>query len=369
MRDPRGGPPWAIRVFAAERFVREHGKDHPIGRARCSQLGRLVGGRFGWIDATNTFRPVPIGLRGVRSWCGSRKPDAARNPLLEVVSRITDPSAGEARVTQTIAWSVVGAAGRPALRIDGRAATIHPGRHGTFLAVVPTTHAPNVTLTVRYPTGRPVIFKRSFRGDAERFAASFDQVSQRIGRTLPAPTLPAVGARPTVDLRLPDPNGGLPWGIAAARAEGGGWCLTGLGRIVGDRVGDVDYELGTFSDHGPDPNGGCPTADRAPSRSHPLAFGYGSGGGFAGELGRDPMAGRIARRTLRGMTTFSGSAKADVRSITIASPRDVRTIRPSGRAHAFAAVYDGEFPTGKVTLTATFTDGSTHRDTIEGLGF
>jgi hypothetical protein len=53
-----------------------------------------------------------------------------------------------------------------------------------------------------------------------------------------------------------------------------------------------------------------------------------------------------------------GSARADVRSITIATPRDVRTLVPSSPAHAFIAVYDGSFPTGKIVTTAHFADGS-----------
>jgi hypothetical protein len=72
----------------------------------------------------------------------------------------------------------------------------------------------------------------------------------------------------------------------------------------------------------------------------------------------------VARRTQRGITTINGRAHPDVVSITVATPRDVRTILPSRRAHAFVVVYDGSFPTGEVVLTARFADGSTHRDVI-----
>jgi hypothetical protein len=59
---------------------------------------------------------------------------------------------------------------------------------------------------------------------------------------------------------------------------------------------------------------------------------------------------------------FNGTARDDIKSVTIATPRDVRTLIPSRRAHAFIAVYDGTFPTGETVITTTFTDGTTHVD-------
>jgi hypothetical protein len=47
-----------------------------------------------------------------------------------------------------------------------------------------------------------------------------------------------------------------------------------------------------------------------------------------------------------------------VREVTIKSPRDVRTVLPSPRAHVFLVVYDGLFPTGDFVLTSMFADGS-----------
>jgi hypothetical protein len=43
-------------------------------------------------------------------------------------------------------------------------------------------------------------------------------------------------------------------------------------------------------------------------------------------------------------------------TVTIRTPRDVRTLVPSAK-HAILAVYDGRFPGGKVTATARFKDG------------
>jgi hypothetical protein len=53
----------------------------------------------------------------------------------------------------------------------------------------------------------------------------------------------------------------------------------------------------------------------------------------------------------------AGLADPAIASVTIATPRDVRTLVPSRRAHAFLAVYDGEFPTGQIVITAHYEHG------------
>ena len=117
-------------------------------------------------------------------------------------------------------------------------------------------------------------------------------------------------------------------------------------------------------------SGSCP-ATRAALRGQrlpdgrtlpPFALGSSFGGGFGVELGEDPNAGRIARRSPRGLVVYSGTADADVRYLTFATPSDVRTIAPSGPAHAFLIVYAGGFPTGDTVVTTTFRDGRTRRD-------
>ena len=56
-------------------------------------------------------------------------------------------------------------------------------------------------------------------------------------------------------------------------------------------------------------------------------------------------------------TVFSDLVHSDVVSVTIRTPRDVRTLVPSAKAHAILAVYDGRFPGGRVTATARMKDG------------
>jgi hypothetical protein len=355
MPDPRGGPPWAIQVFHAVRLTEPEGggRPHVIGRPRCAVLGRLFRGRFGWIDASNTFRAFRPGELGGRSDCGSVLPDMKGNPTLHQLTRITDPNAPAARPLQAVAWGIVGPAGTPRLRVEGRPTRLATGTSGTFLAVVPHDRPVNLRLDVDYPGGGHVVLDTSPRGRA---------LQQR--RDLPIPfrpggRLPAAGAHATLQLRLPDPSGGLPWGITAVPLEGGGWCVGSLARVVGDQAGDVDYRGGTFT-------AGMSSAQcGGPTRSRPLDYGWSGGGGFEGDPGGDPLPGRIARRTLRGLSSYSGSAAPSVREITIETPRDVRTLRPAGPARVFGAVYDGSFPAGRTVLTARMADGTTHREYID----
>ena len=58
-----------------------------------------------------------------------------------------------------------------------------------------------------------------------------------------------------------------------------------------------------------------------------------------------------------GRVLVGGVAHPDVVSITLRTPRDVRTLIPSGRHHAILAVYEGAFPGGELTATALMRDG------------
>ena len=60
---------------------------------------------------------------------------------------------------------------------------------------------------------------------------------------------------------------------------------------------------------------------------------------------------------LRGRTTIGGQAHPDVVSVTIRTPRDVRTLVPSQPDHMILAVYEGAFPAGEITATAHLKDG------------
>src|SRR5919201_6474729 len=138
------------------------------------------------------------------------------------------------------------------------------------------------------------------------------------------------------------------------RGPKGGFCTWDVGRVVGSRVGQVNYDLDTFKD-----SGILPCLQQVPlTRKMPLAFGLSGFGAPDEEQSADPQPGRIALRTLPGRVVIDGLANSDVREITIRTTRDVRTIVPSPRAHAFIVVYDGVFPSGVSVFTVTFADGT-----------
>jgi hypothetical protein len=346
-----------VRVFRADRVVaprsRRHGVNPVIGHNLCAQLGRVHHGSFGWLDAAGTFRPVRVGANGGGStaFCTSRRPTLNHQPWLLTLSPITEPAAPAARVKSTVAWGLAGSGARAVtLYLAGRTVIPDKTPHRAFLVVAgPELSQHQVTGTIAYPGGKTV--------------------------TLPHPSrMPGMGGlsgSARLAARAPDPNGGLPFAMIAARGPGGGWCTVTGGRIVGDRVGGVDYRQDILSETRSSGGGGCSGTARDEARyfkDHPVLLSY-SGGGDAPEEGGDiGNAGRVARRTQRGLMIFNGRVAPDVVAVTLETPRDVRTLIPTGPAHSIMAVYDGSFPTGTVRIVAHFKDGHTKVDTLPYLG-
>jgi hypothetical protein len=365
MTDPRGGPPFALRVFRAERLAPIGRHPTPrrmklLGHELCAQLGRIYHGRFGWIDANNVFRPARFNYRDAPIACGDRWRDDRSHPEVLVTTLITDPSQPGATAKQSIAWGFGGSQVR-SVRLRG-SATPHPqvSARGAFLVSAalyarPADLAARLTYDGRPPIGgyRPVRPPTPPRHPA-RLRIPF--------------TVPGTGV---LEARAPDPGGGVPWGVLTYRADNGGFCATQPERIVGDRVGFVNFALDTF-DPLPTRSRHCGVMASQLPRSWPAGIGTMSGSGFDPALdpSRDPDGGHVKLRTLPGRTVLYGAAKRGVRSVTIESPRDVRTLIPSARARSFLVVYDGEFPTGRLRLTANFADGSAKTITQPaGFGF
>ncbi len=344
--DPDGGPAWAVRVFEADRVIapaaRRPGVDPRIGSARCAQLGRIVRGRFGWVDQESTWRPVAIGYDGAPLACGSAGAAAAQVAADAVTSlRIPASSPGDAQLIRMAVWGVAPEGARPDLVARGRAAPTATGRRGGFLALLdPATRRRDLRL-------------RALR-DGRRLRVS--------GLALPGGSRTGDGARLTA--RAPDPAGGLPYGLLVSRGARGLCTLSGP-RVVGDRAGGVDLVLGTFTEQ---VYGGSGCGERGPTRDRPLQVGYSLGGGAEEPQEEAERRGRIERRILPGRTIVSGLAHPAVRSVTIATPRDVRTLAPSGPERGFIAVYDGGFPAGEIVLTARMDDGTTRTERFQDAG-
>ncbi|HEX4364832.1 MAG TPA: hypothetical protein VHZ75_09815 [Solirubrobacteraceae bacterium] len=369
--DPRGGPAWAVREFLADRLAPDEpgirGGSRVIGRNRCVQLGRVYKGRFGWLTADGTFRPVTTSYVDAPTQCLSRRPDMGGHPFAEAITTITDPRRSAAEPLQTVVYALAGAAARDArLSVAGKPAAVSHGPAGTLLAVLsPAVHSYELRLTASYPKRADKLLIPA-RGPLEHLPA-------RMRRTIQTS---APGAVPSLAAQAPDPDGGLPFGMTATKASVSGFCTSTGGRVVDDRVGGVDYDLDLMRENSGTASFGCPPSPAAARsqrlpRGHtlpPYSLGSSFGGGIGVEPGEDPRDGSVARRTAPGRVVYSGTADADVRYLTFATPSDVRTIAPWGPAHAFLIVYAGSFPTGDVVITTTFKDGHTRRDVMPNFG-
>lgn len=345
--DPDGGPAWAVRVFDADRIVapasRRRGVDPTIGSARCAQLGRIVRGRFGWLDHEGTWRPVAVGYEGAPMTCGSiasRRAQVAADAVTTL--RLPAAAPADAQLVRMAVWGVAPEGTELRLTTRGRAAGPAGGPRGGFLALLD-----------------PATRRKELRLDAVRR-----------GRALPVTGLAARGGGPgggdgaRLVARAPDPAGGLPYALLVSRGARG-LCTASGPRVVAGRTGGVDLVLGTFTEQAYG-GGGC--GMRPPTRARPLDVGYSLGGGVEEPHEEGERRGRVERRILPGRTIVSGIAHPAVRSVTIATPRDVRTLVPSGRERGFIAVYDGGFPTGEIVLTARLDDGTTRQERFQDAG-
>ena len=319
-----GGADWAVRTFTSTMGGQ---------RVLCAQLGRLDGVRFGWIAPGGGLRPARFDSNDAPTVCDSRR-FLERIGLQILRATITsDPSAGPLSPEQTITWGHT-AAGVTRLRADGFVAT--PARGGAYLHVEPGSG----------PRTRPTGELRFADGRRRRFDHARGILRPRAAGETPV-------AKLTIAIRVPDPAGGLPWAMLAARGSRGGICLTDPGRALGDRLGHLDTHLGLFQ---PDPPGRparCPDPRRPTTQAFParLSTGLWSGPDV------NPAGGRTQLRRLDGRTVISGRVHPDVVAVTLRTPRDVRTLIPARTGHAILAVYDGTFPAGRITATSQFHDG------------
>lgn len=338
MDDPRGGPGWAIRTFRA--------RSEPRGTLNwCAQLMRVHRGRLGWIDGTNTFRPAVFSQSAAPMHCDRRPPGPGRGPIrAETLLRDTDTETPTPHTTAIWGWGG-GSLRSVEVRLQDGPERLRPSPGGAFLLL-----SEDPVLEARF--ARTAL---TWSGRAPQAVDPEGLLGAGGGRSLlPGPQARPVPAR--VEARTPDPNGGPPWAVGSVPAAGGGFCLTQPERAVDGRLGRVDFAQGTFYLSNL-PAMECQRPQDGRTRKRPLAIVYQLGGGVS-EPGRESQSGRTARRTLPGATVVFGHARADVREVTIRTPRGIQTIAPSGPHRALLAVYDGGFPTGSMVLTAHFADGT-----------
>lgn len=344
--DPGGRAPWAVRLFDDRAVI-----DHPRRMAyqgawvRCAQLGRIVAGRFGWITPAGDFTPVaPEDAEAAPRTCLTARRLGRRDAATALVSLLAD-GGRDGAPARTIAFGRTGRQVTGVTLTDRGRPVRGAAGGGGFLTFGPPDPGPrDLRLRLRFSHARPV--NRDLSG--LRVAGPVDRGHQQ---------RPIAGTERIV-ARAPDPEGGPPYGILAARApRAGEWCPAQAARVVGRRGGVVDGRLGTFVP--------LAYAFTCPNHRYPLTRRTPLGVSIAGSIGRFATggAGRIQRRSQPGSTIVSGRAHTDVRTLEIATSRDVRTLQPDPITHSFLTAYDGTLPRESITITATFTDG-THRTIV-----
>ena len=356
LRDPESGPGWAVRTFAGERRTLKRSARtlaHPAwrSRVRCVQLVRTHDGRPGWVFGDGRFRPI-----------GFQAPDAglgecgARERAPEIVNFFVwttlEPD-GTPRPRRGVLWGLAPPRTREVV-VDGlggaREVATLDRDSGAFL-LLSGPDASDIGASITY-----------------RFAHVPDERHRLSSAARPVRSVrgPVPGTE-TVEARTPDPAGGPPWGVLVADRGDGGLCVAGATQVIGDRPGVLEPIWGRFYPAGlrrPD----CRPPQVPPTRKLPVVTSIGSGSG-------EPPAGDVlferARRQRRiqpGRFTVYALCHPDVERVTLRSPRDVRTLIPSPRAHVIYAIYDGDFRAGELQITAHLRGGGTYTDRFE-LGF
>jgi hypothetical protein len=340
--DPAGGPRWVLRSWQGVPNPKASaGPAASSSRNYCFQFGVIVNGQL--VQPRTGSAPIPWnppghpgGLAGEER-CNEARTLASHGPLFSVESFVGDPYAYAPRPIRTVVSGQLPPGASHALLIGaGEPRPLTVDSNEAFLLVLPGRYW-DAPLHVAYTRG---------------------------GRTIGLPTSRhATAHKPNgtaPEARAPDPDGGAPWGFTV-QAKGS----NEFGRIVDGRLADIDEARGTVV-NGPVVWG---SGDGHPPGEQPQVAldeqTVEANGGIAGSILSLTRA-QIERRTLPGRTVITGIAMPDVISVTLVTPHDVRTLRPSGPHHVLIAVYDGAFYQGVSTATIRLRDGRTTTETLFG---
>jgi hypothetical protein len=346
--DPGGGPDWVVRVFDVEQISisrpqRTLARPAYRSHQRCAELGREYRGRFGWIDGEGVFRPAapansPFHLRT----CERATPRARSADFVTAVRFGDDPSAPRALRSALWGFARPGEAVRARGAAVGGERRIEPGVAGGFLLLA----APGASVAgLRVKAGPELI---RLDGALERALGPREPVRRRFRRGTMRLEAPA-----------PDPGGGPAMGVVVADDRKGSPCIVGEGSQLGERFGGFVPEPGLFvelSQTTCEPPGFRPTRETPV----PIRFGYNSWSLFDG-AGPHELRGRVERRVALDRSSVTAVCHPDVVSVTLRTPRDIRTLVPSPHAHVIHAVYAGDFGAGRIVAVAHMRDGTKRR--------
>jgi hypothetical protein len=337
-KDPAGGPEWALRSWQGSPNPRaDFGAGYHPKRFVCVQVGEVEDGEL--LEPRTGAPPLPLSvdasLEAGVGGCNAPSDLRRFGPLAEAVSYVDDPYAYSPRPLRTVVWGMLPLdASHPMLLGAGAPQPLALDANHALFAVLPGRYWDAPLRISAVIDGRTVT-----RGAMQSF---------------PGPPAPA-----TPQARAPDPNGGAPWGFAAS-ADGS----TDYGRILDGRFAVIEARNGSLHS-GPD---GWSGGGNGPALREPPPVRFDSNGGpEEGAFEERPTSlsrPEIERRTSPGRTIITGVADADVVSVTLATPRDVRTLRPSGPQHVLIVVYDGQFFGGEITATIQLRDGRTVTEAV-----
>ncbi len=347
--DPARGPEWVLRSWQGNPNKSVSGAGDE--RSYCAELGVLWHGRLVEPSARPSARSLPLSA-DEEGRCNSAKDLTRMRYMLALESYLDDPYEYSPHPERAVLSGMLPPGARdPVLLGVGPTRALPVDANNAFLVVLPG----------RYWNARPRI--------------SYVLDGRRVGKLhggLGSPAYQRGTEAPVPQVRAPDPDGAAPWGFAATRN-----CSTAVGRIVDGRLATIDLSDGVLK-AGSEFFGyrsSCLThpgaLESAVELHEPVEFDQQQVG-----TGEDPFRGEreplrepeIEWRTLPGRTIVTGLARPDVVSVTLSSPSDVRTLRPSGPLHAILAVYDGYFLRGNLTATVRLRDGHVQSEQIASYG-
>lgn len=331
--DPAGGPPWAARTWIGrgDRSYRE-GSRTPV-ELKCAAFGPVVDGVVrepagrgaGLLAAEDAPKPFSAGctLTDISMQAAIGRRPASYGAA--AATYVDDPQGVSPEVVRVVVDGVYPGVVRAEVvgLPDGeeRPATVAPG--GAVLALL-----------------EPGILRR---GIHLRLRLHFDD-----GRTVRTSYRELVPGRQSIQARAVDPKGGPPWVVRAARF-GKERFPSYPERLIGERIGRIDERTGELDFSA---GGSVMSAVMKPLTPRtPVVFDIAQ----MPDMSPDgkPSPADVARRTLPGRTLIYGKALRGVDRVTIRTPRDVRTVRPSAKGGVFVVAYDGRFTQGRIRVTAT----------------
>jgi hypothetical protein len=353
--DPAGGPDWSLRSWQGHVDPRaKFGVEKHPSLFDCWQAGVIQEGRLLQPDPGGTPTPLNVSTASPgeqATHCAGAGAPTAENLTPTIAAYPKNAGEYAPLPVRTVVAGVIEPPATHALLLGaGAPRPITTDANHSYLLVLPGSYwASPLKVSARLPNGQTVM--------------SY------------APSNPP-DLRPQV--RAPSPEGSAPWGFTQTSLCPRAWEISEIGRVIDDSFAYISESTGQVAP-GPEGNSsGSPCGTRnARAQEHDEPLGGEGGGQHKAPLGitvdqslseriEPPTEAEIQRRTLPGSTVIAGAAAADVKSITLTTPADVRTVEPAGPHRVFIVVYDGVFYRGTFTATALLTSGKTVTQLIRG---